>query len=591
MFHRSVTFFLSVFILAGSFLPQLTAVRAQAENNQISLTLAPVKLPSDGRTYSNLYVQITGPNGTPRISKSDIAIQLNSSNSVVATVPSEITIPAGSTFTSVPVKVSSQPGSTKIIAIAGGYDSSSTELQTFDTYGATHPLKLEVSLIPPVLNPGSDPGIMVVRLVDSAGQPVPAASPMTISITNSSQTAAQVPSEVVIPTGSFMAQAEWKPLADGEFVVQAQASGVHSGNQAAKVLPEGSFLDKNNDRIKTPLTSLKAYLLSTGAIPSAGQQNAVVLQAVDRNGNPGPFPCSNVMLSSSDTTVISVAPSIAPACDGSQAYLVQSIYASVGTGKVSISAGADGLTPATVELTSYGQKAVRLELSTVPKNPMATDKTPGFLIVEVLDENNQPVAFHGDYGLGITGLEPNKITASSIKNGASFVTIPIGQVEGETSNISAFASGLENGLVAFSVERAPLTVTLETAHVLTAGGSQINAAASVTTGEQPVEGVTVQFKLTGADNMVGMATTNAEGKAEYIFHSKASGIINVSADATMAGYMADTASSSFAAGSTSAGSRNVTQYLILIGLFLTVTILVSYLALNLLSRKPKLSVM
>ena len=110
---------------------------------------------------------------------------------------------------------------------------------------------------------------------------------MTISITNSSQKAAQVPSEMVILKGSFMAQTEWAPLADGEFVIQAQANGVHSGNQTAKVLPEGSFLDKNNDRIKTPLTVLKAYLLSPAAISASSQQNAIVLQATDKDGNLG----------------------------------------------------------------------------------------------------------------------------------------------------------------------------------------------------------------------------------------------------------------------------------------------------------------
>ncbi len=287
MLRTISTISLTILLLIAAFSIELSLVHAQVENNQISLTLSPVRLPSDGKTYSNLYVQITGADGTPRISNSDTKIQLNSSSSAIASVPSEIIVPAGISYVSVPVKVSTQPGSTKLIAIASGYDSSSTELQTFDPYGATGPLKLEVSLAPPVLNPGAEPGILAVSLVDSVGMPVPASAPMTISITNSSQKAAQVPSEMVILKGSFMAQTEWAPLADGEFVIQAQANGVHSGNQTAKVLPEGSFLDKNNDRIKTPLTVLKAYLLSPAAISASSQQNAIVLQATDKDGNLG----------------------------------------------------------------------------------------------------------------------------------------------------------------------------------------------------------------------------------------------------------------------------------------------------------------
>ena len=72
--------------------------QSQEGQGNLSVTLAPSALLADGETHEVLYVQLLGPDGSPRQASAPVRVFLASAGPEIATLPAEVTVDEGSSF-------------------------------------------------------------------------------------------------------------------------------------------------------------------------------------------------------------------------------------------------------------------------------------------------------------------------------------------------------------------------------------------------------------------------------------------------------------------------------------------------------------
>ena len=140
-------------------------------------------LPSDGSVYKVLEVGLQTSSGTPATSSSDTVVQLTSDNPDVVSVPTLVSIPAGSISTLTTVATSALAGVVNVTATAAGLVPTSVPVQTV----IPAPSKLQTYVAPPssAFSASGDYPILVVQLQDSSGNPARARQDTTIIVTSS----------------------------------------------------------------------------------------------------------------------------------------------------------------------------------------------------------------------------------------------------------------------------------------------------------------------------------------------------------------------------------------------------------------------
>ncbi|MCL4519595.1 MAG: Ig-like domain-containing protein, partial [Thaumarchaeota archaeon] len=87
----------------------------------LGLYSVPSVVVSDNQTYNNLIVQLHDPSGNPEKTTVPVPVSLQSLNPATGTVPSSVTIPAGSTYATIPLTTTTTTGQIEIAAFATGF--------------------------------------------------------------------------------------------------------------------------------------------------------------------------------------------------------------------------------------------------------------------------------------------------------------------------------------------------------------------------------------------------------------------------------------------------------------------------------------
>lgn len=509
----------------------------QLQQGRLSLSLAPSALPADGKTYSNLFVQLLSEDLTPRHENDPVRVFLSSSDSHVASVPDEVIVPVGSSYVQVPVSVLYSPGQSVISALASGYENSDVEISTANPLGAEPPLLLSVTALPPTLRPG-DEGIVTVAITDRNGVPYLVPHDVHVVITSSDTSGVEVPQRLVIPASGHIGKTSWKALDAGNVDVLAQADTFESGvAQVNVVAPE---------EIGTPV-SVEAYPMASSMPASPSEGEMVVLQALDSDGLPVAFPCTDVFVTSSSPTVASATAITSSPCDSSLPYITYSVQTSATPGEAALTVGAGGLGSSAVTIATHRLREVRLEVSLGPTRALAQDVVPTHVVVQLIDEADRPVVFHDGYEVMLVGrgvLLPDSLT---IPQGESFVLVPLTKESGLDGEVSivATASEVQGGSITFDVVRRILDVSVNIPALN--AGQPATITAEVTSEGEPVPGAEVVWAIVGVLSEPVVTMTGSDGMSVLELPVlDVSGRIPLEISATSAGF------------ESSSTSRNVT---------------------------------
>ena len=516
---------LLLFLTASQWSGEVQAQEIEEEGG-LRVSVAPSALPADGKSYSTLFVQLLGPEGAPRHSREPVRVFLTSSSPEVATVPQEIVVGPDSSYASVPLSVSFLPGVTRVTALAADHGSAYADVRTVSPLGAEPPFRLEISALPPFLY-ADGTGILTVALIGANGALYLAPSDVSVILTSADPSVVELPESLVIPRASYMVKTEWKALKPGKVSMVAQANGLDAGT--AQVEISESVEDA------TPVY-LEAYTMLPSLPALDKDEEAVLIQALDAERRPVPFPCVEVFFTSSSPRIVSVASATSSPCDSPSPYVTYGVRTTSTPGDATLTVGAAGLIPATLSVSTHGLRESRIELQYSPAFPTTVDATPATLSVQLVDDEGNPVLYHKDYTVTLLGSGVDVPDEVTIPSGESFVLVPIGRESlSDEARISAVASGVKGMSIAFAVGSGVLEVSLDV--VTLTDGSGIEATARVTSGGVPVASAEVIWEAEGLLSQPIVALTDGDGIARAVLPPQTtSGPIAVTAQASYPGY-------------------------------------------------------
>ncbi len=165
-------------VCIGSCVPYKLALKVVAGGS-------PGALPTDGLTYRVLEVGLQTSSGAPATFSSDTVVQLTSDQSEVASVPSLVTIPAGSISALASVTTSALEGVANVTAAAGGLLPATLPIKTV----IPAPSKLQAYVAPPssAFSTNGNYPIFAVQLQDDSGNPARARQNTVVVITSSNR--------------------------------------------------------------------------------------------------------------------------------------------------------------------------------------------------------------------------------------------------------------------------------------------------------------------------------------------------------------------------------------------------------------------
>ena len=144
---------------------------------------APGSLPSDGGNYKVLEIGLQTLSNVPVTSSSDTVVQLTSDNPDILSVPTLVSIPAGTISTMATVTTSALAGTVNVTAIAAGLVPATVPMKTV----IPAPSKLQAYVAPPssAFSSNGNYPILVVQLQDSSGNPARARQDTSVIVTSS----------------------------------------------------------------------------------------------------------------------------------------------------------------------------------------------------------------------------------------------------------------------------------------------------------------------------------------------------------------------------------------------------------------------
>ena len=187
---------------------------------------SPGTLPSDGSDYKVLEVGLQTSTGTPATSNSDVVVQLTSDNPDVVSVPTLVSIPAGSISTMATVSTSALAGVVNVTATAPGLVSTSVAVETV----VPAPSRLQTYVAPPTsaFSNNGDYPILVVQLQDSSGNPARARQDTNVIVTSSNSSLINSFVTLGIPKGSDYVFTYLKTTGVGKSVLTASSQDLVS---------------------------------------------------------------------------------------------------------------------------------------------------------------------------------------------------------------------------------------------------------------------------------------------------------------------------------------------------------------------------
>ncbi len=406
------------------------AVAASPPKPFISAMVAPSVLPADGASTPALYLELIGPTGQAVARGMPTPIGLQSQDPGIATAPPLATIPAGASSAVVPLTTTDAAGTAVFVVRSPGLAAAQASLTTVvaNLAGAGGSIKLHVN--PKAFLRGSaGPAWATVELLDAAGAPELAQSPVTLHLLSSDPGTLEPPPTVTVPSGQFAATVPLRVGAPGPVTLSALGNGFNAGFATTAV-----------DLAGTAPAELQATVQPPLLLP--GSRARLVLQAVDGRGLPVAFPCGTVFLSSNAPSILDVPTSVVPTCVRGAEAVVVTTGAAASSGTASITLAEAGMTPVTVQVQVAKATPEKLSATVAPLAFAYGDSPEGWLVVQVEDSAGTPQAVVRAVQVtvvGGAGAVPARLT---IPAGQSSALAPIAGISaGQTPAVLASAPG------------------------------------------------------------------------------------------------------------------------------------------------------
>ncbi|MEE9248975.1 MAG: hypothetical protein V3U79_09795 [Dehalococcoidia bacterium] len=496
------------------------AMAEEPPQEKLALTIAPPILLADESTHSVIYLQLVGADGVPRLASQDTLVSLVSSDSRIVRVPNRVHIPAGKSYTIAPLTTTSATGNVVVTAVIPGRAPVSAVIEIVSALDATSPFRLALYAAPGMILPGGQPPAkLAIMLLGANGRMVPAPESLNVVLSSSDPDVVRVAERVTIPKGEHFAILDLEPMAAGSATLSAVGSGFVSEFIEIRVVEPGETAD-----------ALVLYLSPPVLSSGAGSHRGVIVQAIDTNGIPVYFPCTQVHLASSSPLSAEITPVAEVTCGRNAHYASGTLTIGALPGTLTITAAATGLRPAVAILDVQGRLPAQLKAYLAPQGLLRVEDTPGFAAVQVLDGNGVPVNLHDGIPVTLVGGGETFQDEVMIPKGQSFVTLGLGDLQP--------ASQVELWFVNPNLSSAPLTVkfhTLVTSVQVIAPeeplfpGDQSNILVRVQSAGIPLPQAKLAWKATnGTLSDTALETDQrGEGRAVFVARDPGDGTIEV----------------------------------------------------------------
>ncbi|MEE9198674.1 MAG: hypothetical protein V3U26_02630 [Dehalococcoidia bacterium] len=503
-------------------------VRAQENStDRLSLTIAPSVLLADSADKPVIYVQLMGSDGVPKLAARDIEASLISSDARAVRVPEQVIIPAGHSYTMASLTTTSVPGNAMVTAVGSGLDSVSAAVETVNALGATPPFRLELYASPGnTLRGGRPPGKLSIVLLGANGRPASASEDMEVLLSSSNPDVVRIQDRVTISKGAHFATTDLVSLAVGSATLSSVSSGFVSRFIQVNVVEPGEEAE-----------ALALYLSPPVLRSGTGSLPGVIVQAIDDEGKPVLFPCTQVDLASSFPLSVEVSQVAEFSCDGEAQYVTGTLTPGNLPGTPIITAAATGLRPATANLAVHGQVPAELRAYLAPTGLLEVEATPGFLVIQVLDESGVPVISQDDIPImliGGEGILPDEVV---IPGGRSFVRLALGDLpSGKETQLFLVNPSLSSTQLTVKSHALPIAVEVRAPETPLLPGDRKEVLVLVQSGGSPLAQAGLIWTVTGGtlSDATPVTDGNGEGRAVFVAVEPGDGMVQVAV--TKAGY-------------------------------------------------------
>jgi len=494
------------------------------------LSIIPPKLPADGGVYPAVVVSLVDANSNPTAALNPITVFLTSSQPNFASVPDSVTIEPGQEYAIANVTTTATAGPALITAHAEGYGSpQDVSLTTVIPSG--FPSKIVVFTSPSEFLPRNDQGVVRVEVVDGAGQPSKALSPIAVLLTSSNASVARIDqSEINIPMGTIFASGTFETSATGQAVISAEASGYQSGTASVSVdLPCSSSCGAYK----------LAFSLVPGVLPADGKSYQAVQIGLETQGGAPAVSSSDtiVQLASDQPGVASVGNLVAIPAGKISALTNVTTTALAGT--ANLTASAPGLVPATVQVNTIIPAPSKLQAYIAP--PASAFSGSGnypILVVQLQDSGGNPARARQSTSLIVTSSNGSLISNSlslTIPQGSDYAFTYLQTTGTGASTLKVSSQGLVSSQVALTSKPGPLELNLGTS----SGSNGIifaNQTAlftfTVSYVGTPLQDINVTWQASGGAILSPQSgSTGSSGSTSTVFTPPSFGKYNVTATA------------------------------------------------------------
>ncbi len=200
----------------------------------VQVSASPNKLPSNGKSYTALSVQLQNASGSPAVASASVSVLLTSSSPAVAYVTPVVTIPKGSSSINTTIQTTALAGSTVITAAASNYSSTQTTINTIEP----SPSQVVVYISPSnsILTPTGYDSLLVAQLQDGAGNPSNTTHPVQVIVTSSGSSILSQPVQMSIPEGGDYNYTLVSFQSPGTATLTASAQGLQSSQTQVTVI-------------------------------------------------------------------------------------------------------------------------------------------------------------------------------------------------------------------------------------------------------------------------------------------------------------------------------------------------------------------
>ena len=344
----------------------------------LEVFLSPTQLPPNEKFTGTVIVMAVDSLGSPVKLGNPLTVALSSSESQIGSVPTSLTIPAGSSYGEATFSPTYLAGQTIISASSPGLTPGSAAMSTVGSVGA----KLVLSAAPPkIVASSSESTTLSIQLQDNNSEtPVLAPSAVSVVLTSSNTNVANPQSTLVtIPAGSSYATVNVKAgTTIGVANITASAQGYLKGStmittSAATTTPNSLSLSFA-PRILLPnnMTYVGAVVIELETCTTSGCSPATSAS-----------PVTVYTRSSNNATMqVSTIPVTIPA---GQTHVSTNISSTFRPGNAQITAQAIGLSSDTESLTSFGLTPNALSVQSGSSELLADGESYNFVTVGLIN--------------------------------------------------------------------------------------------------------------------------------------------------------------------------------------------------------------